>query len=53
MSDKPSTELLEPRRSSEASKDRLVMTLLHGKPEIQRLSRSSVLDEVGAFFIIL
>jgi len=49
MSGKPSTELLEPRQSSEASKDRLVMTLLHGKPEIQRLGRSSVLDEVRSF----
>ena len=47
MSGKPS-ELLEPRLNSEASKDRLVRTMLHGKPEIQRLGRSSVLDEVGA-----
>lgn len=46
MSGKPS-ELLEPRLTSEASKDRLVRTMLHGKPEIQRLGRSSVLDEVS------
>ena len=45
MSSKPS-ELLEPRRSSDTTKDRLVMSMMQGKPEIQRLGRSSVLDEV-------
>eukprot|EP00092_Neocalanus_flemingeri_P009900 GFUD01010670.1.p1 GENE.GFUD01010670.1~~GFUD01010670.1.p1 ORF type:complete len:193 (-),score=79.82 GFUD01010670.1:91-669(-) len=48
MSGKPS-ELLEPRLTSEASKDRMVRNMLHGRPEIQRLGRSSVLDEVRSF----
>jgi len=48
MSGKP-TELLDPRITSESSKDRLVRTMLQSKPEIQRLGRSSVLDEVRNF----
>merc|ERR1719427_1802504 len=43
------TELLDPRITSESSKDRLVRTMLQSKPEIQRLGRSSVLDEVRNF----
>merc|ERR1719318_583003 len=35
--------------TSEATKDRLVMSMMQGKPEIQRLGRSSVLDEVRSF----
>ena len=51
MSGKP-TELLDPRITSESSKDRLVRTMLQSKPEIQRLGRSSVLDEVRDIFVM-
>ena len=46
-------ELLEPRLSLDQKRERVVHSLLTTKPEITRISRSSVLDEVSGDFLFL
>lgn len=42
-------EFLEPRLSSEQSRDRVIHTLLNPKPDMTNIGRSSVLDQVKGF----